>query len=162
LTYGASVDLQALKQTGGVVADTDTRSSATGQALRLSVDEFWRLVRDPVEDWELSNAKAYLTGNFPLTLETPNAIALQVLNTLFYELDLKELETFRARVNAVTTDDIQRVARQYLHPGRLSIALVGDAKTIVPQLKSVGFEQFEQVSIEDFDLAAVDLKRARR
>jgi zinc protease len=162
LTYGASVDLQALKQAGGIVADTDTRSQATGQALRLSVDEFWRLVRDPVDDWELNNAKAYLTGNFPLTLETPNAIALQVLNMVFYELDLKELETFRERVNGATTDDIQRVARSYLHPGRLSIVLVGDAATIAPQLKGVGFEQFEQVSIDDFDLTAADFKRARR
>ena len=162
LTYGASADLQALKQTGGIVADTDTRSEATGQALRLAVDEFWSLIREPVGEWELSNAKAYMTGNFPLTLETPNAIALQVLNMVFYEIDLKELETFRERVNAVTPDDIQRVARAYLQPNRLSIALVGDARSIGPQLKSVGFEQFEQVLIDEFDPTAVDFKRAGR
>ena len=160
LTYGASADLQALKQAGGIVAETDTRSQATGEALRLAVEEFWKPIREPVGDWELANAKAYITGNYPLTLETPNAIAVQVLNTIFYELDLKELETFRDRVNGVTVDDIQRVSRSYLQPGRLSIALVGDASAIAPQLRAVGFEEFEVVPIDQLDLSAVNFRRA--
>lgn len=159
LTYGASADLQALKQAGGVVAETDTRSEATGEALRLAVDEFWKPIREPVTDWELANAKAYITGNYPLTLETPDQIALQVLNAIFFELDLKELETFRDRVNAVGVDDIQRVSRLYLQPGRLSIALVGDARTIGAQLRAVGFDAFEVVPIDQLDLLAVDFRR---
>jgi zinc protease len=159
LTYGASADAQALKQAGGIVAETDTRSEATGEALRIAVDEFSRLQREPVEEWELNNAKAYLTGNFPLTIETPNAIALQVLNSIFYELDPTELDTFRERVNAITAEDIQRVARAYLRPNRLSISLVGDAKLISGQIKGVGFDQIEQVEIGDLDLTSVDFKR---
>ena len=116
LTYGASADLQALKQAAGIVADTDTRSDATGEALRVVVDEFWRLQRDPVNELELEDAKAYVTGNFPLTIETPDAIAMQVLNVVFYDLDVKDLQTYRERVNAIKVDDIQRVARCYLRP----------------------------------------------
>ena len=127
LTYGASADINALKDAGDIVAETDTRSESTGEALRLIVDEMWRLQRERVSERELGDAQAYLTGSFPLTIETPSAIALQVLNAVFYGLDLKELQTFRERVNAVTVDDIQRVARTYLHPDRLSIVLVGDA-----------------------------------
>jgi zinc protease len=160
LTYGASVDTQALKQAGSIVAETDTRTEATGEALRLAVEEFWRLQRERVHERELADAKAYLTGNFPLTIETPGAIALQVLNVLFYDLDVKDLETYRERVNAVTVDDIQRVARRYLHPGRLSIALVGDADRILPQLKRLGFDRVERVSIDDLDLTAADFRRA--
>ena len=79
--------------------------------LRLIVDEFWRLQRERVSERELGDAKAYLTGSFPLTIETPDEIAMQVLNDVFYGLPLSELQTFRERVNAVTVDDIQRVAR---------------------------------------------------
>jgi len=160
LTYGASADTQSLKQTGGVVADTDTRSEATGEALRLAVDEVWRMQREPVQERELEDAKDYLTGNFPLTIETPDAIALQVLNAMFYELDMKELRTFRERVNEVTVDDIQRVSRLYLRPSRLSIVLVGDARTITAQLRRVGFNEFEVVSSDALDLTAADFKRA--
>ena len=159
LTYGASADTNALRDTGDIVADTDTRTETTGEALRLVVDEFWRIQRERVSEHELQDAQAYLTGSFPLTIETPSAIALQVLNAVFYGLDLNELQTFRERVNAVTPDDIQRVARQYLHPDRLSIVLVGDASAFAKQLPGAGFAQFERIPLADLDLAAVDLRR---
>jgi zinc protease len=159
LTYGASADTNALRDAGDVVADTDTRTETTGEALRLTVEEFWRIQRERVSDRELHDAQAYLTGSFPLTIETPSAIALQVLNAVFYGLDLNELQTFRERVNAVTPDDIQRVARQYLHPDRLSIVLVGDASLFAKQLPGAGFDQFERVPLSDLDLGAMDFKR---
>ena len=159
LTYGASADLVALKEGGKIVADTDTRSDSTGEALRLLVDEMWRLQRQRVSERELSDAQAYLTGSFPLTIETPGAIALQVLNAVFYGLDLQELQNYRERVNAVTVDDIQRVARTYLRPDRLSIVLVGDASKFQNQLAGAGFDQVERIAVSDLDLTAVDLRR---
>ncbi|MCA1558855.1 MAG: insulinase family protein [Acidobacteria bacterium] len=161
LTYGASADTNGLKEGGDVVADTDTRSDSTGEVLRLIVDEFWKLQRQRVQPRELADAQAYLTGSFPLTIETPSAIALQILNAVFYGLDLSELETFRDRVNAVTVDDIQRVAKEYLHPDRLSIVLVGDAAAFAKQLPGMGFEQFERIPLGELDLASVDLRRQR-
>ena len=50
---------------------------------------------------------------------------MQVVNALFYGLPLDELQSFRERMNAVTVDDIQRVAKAYLRPDRLSVVLVG-------------------------------------
>ncbi len=159
LTYGASADVNALKDSGNIVADTDTRSQVTGEALRLIVDEFSRLQRQRVQEGELADAQAYLTGSFPLTIETPSAIALQVLNAVFYGLDLNDLQTYRERVNAITPDDIQRVAKEYLRPDRLSIVLVGDASAFAKQLAGVGFDQFEKISLADLDLGSADLKR---
>src|SRR5207249_6817964 len=86
LTYGAQANMDALKDTGDFEAETNTRSDATGEVLKLIVDEFWRLQRERVGTVELENAKAYLTGSFPLTIETPESIAVQVVNVLFYGL----------------------------------------------------------------------------
>jgi zinc protease len=158
LTYGASADLNALKDTGDIVAETDTRSETTGEALRLIVDEIFRLQRQRVQSRELNDAQEYLTGSFPLTIETPSAIALQVLNAVFYGLDLNDLQTYRERVNLVTVDDIQRVAQQYLRPDRLSIVLVGDASVFAKQLAGVGFDQVERIPISELDLASPDLR----
>ena len=131
------------RESGAIEASTNTRSGATGEVLRLMVDEFWRLQRERVSERELSDAKAYLAGSFPLTIETPDAIATQILNVLFYGLPIEELQSFRQRVNAVTADDIERVARVYLRPDRLSIVLVGNASTFSSQLPRVGFGTFE-------------------
>ncbi len=161
LTYGASADLDAYRQSGDIVAETDTRSEATGEVLRLMVDEFFRLQRDNVREEELADAKAYMAGSFPLGIETPDQIASRVLNVLFYGLPLEELQTFRERVNAVTVDDIQRVTRAYLRPDRLSIVLVGNAAAFSAQLARVGFRDFEIVAQQDLDLSAADLRRPR-
>ena len=160
LTYGASANYRAYKYGGSFIAETDTQSSTTGQALRLAVDEFFRLQKEPVDPRELRGAQDYMSGNFPLTIETPAAIAMQVLNQLFFGLDLDELETYREEVDRVSVADIQRVARQFLFPDRLSIVLVGDASTFVDQLKAMGFEQFERIPAGQLDLNAPNLRKA--
>ena len=159
LTYGASAETQAMKQAGDYVAETDTKTETTGEVLRLTVDEFSRLQRNRVYEPELRDAQAFLAGTFPLTIETPNEIATQVLNAVFYELPLSEIPTFRERVQAVTPDDVQRVAQAYIRPDRLSIVLVGNARAFVSQLRAVGFTDFEVIPIEQLDLMSGALRR---
>ncbi len=162
LTYGASADLDTYKTAGGIVAETDTRSSATAETLRVIVDEITRLQRERVYDSELGSAQNYMVGHFPLTVETPDAIATQVLNQLFYELPLEELQNYRERTVSVTPEDIQRVARGYFHPDRLAVVLVGNANAFINDLKGVGFGDYERIPIDQIDLLAADLKRSSR
>ena len=162
LTYGAEANTEARKDAGDFVAETDTRTDTTGQALRLMVDEFSRLVRERVGQRELADAQAYLAGSFPLTIETPDQIATQVLNVLFYDLPVAEIGSFRERVLAVTPEDIQRVARQYVRPDRLSIVLVGNARAFASQLLELGFGAYEVIPVDQLDLMAPNFKRDRR
>jgi zinc protease len=162
LTYGASADAEGRKQAGDFVAETDTRTETTGEALRLMLDEFSRLQRQRVSERELTDAQNYLAGSFPLTIETPNDIATQVINNVMYELPVDEIGTYRERVLAITPDDIQRVAREHIKPDRLSIVLVGNAKAFVSQLRSVGFTDFEVIPIEQLDLMSATLRREPR
>jgi len=159
LTYGASADLDTYKMTGAVIAETDTQTSNTAEALRVVVDEFTRLQRERVYDEELLGAQNYMVGHFPLTIEVPDAIATQVLNQLFYDLPVEELPRYRERVLRVTPDEIQRVARWFIRPSQLSIVLVGDADKFVNDLKGVGFGSYERIPIEQIDLMSPDLMR---
>jgi zinc protease len=159
LTYGASVDADTLKRSGAFVARTFTRPETTAEAVRVLIEEFWRLRREPVSEEELSTAKAFVTGRFPLTIETATAIGAQVLEVLFYELPVGELQTFRQRVNAVTVDDVERVATGYLQPDRLTIVLVGNAGALVDQLKRAGIGRVEVIPLADLDVTAPDLVR---
>lgn len=159
LTYGASADMDAFKLGGAIVAQTDTQTATTGEALRIMVDEFARMPRVAVGQRELAGAQAYLSGSFPLGLETADEIALQVLNVLFYDLDVRDLETYPERINAVTAEDVLRVSQAFIMADRLSIVLVGDAGEVLPQLKRVGFEQVEVVPMADVDLTSATLRR---
>ncbi|MEQ1757070.1 MAG: pitrilysin family protein [Vicinamibacterales bacterium] len=162
LTYGAEADTDARKDAGAYVAQTDTRTATTVEALRLAVDEFTRLQREKVGLRELTEAQAYLSGSFPLTIETPNEIATQILNVVFYGLPANEVGTFRERVLSVTPDDIQRVSRAYIRPDRLSIVLVGNARQFVQQLAGMGFSSIEIIGIDQIDLMSPTLKKAAR
>ena len=159
LTYGASADLETYKLAGAVIAETDTQTANTAEALRVVVDEFTRLQRERIYDEELMGAQNYMVGHFPLTIEVPDAIATQVLNQLFYDLPVEELPRYRERVLRVTPDEIQRVARWFIRPAQLSVVLVGDADKFVNDLKGVGFASYERIPIDQIDLMSVDLKR---
>jgi zinc protease len=159
LTYGASADLDGYKYSGAIVAETDTQTANTAEALRVIAEEFSRIQRDRVHDSELQAAQDYAVGHFPLTIETPDQIATQVLNQLFYELSVEELPKYRDRVLGVSPDDIQRVARFFLRPDRLSVVLVGNAAEFVGTLKGVGFGEFERISIDQVDVLSADLKK---
>jgi hypothetical protein len=51
------------------------------------------------------------------------------------------------------------VARTYLRPDRLSVVLVGNATGFAPQLKGLGFERYDLVSLQDLDVTTADLRR---
>jgi zinc protease len=162
LTYGAEADTQAFKQAGDFVAETNTRTETTAETLRLTVEEIARLQRQRVFERELADAQAYLAGSFPLTIETPNDIATSVINAVFYELPIEEVATYRERVQAITPDDIQRVARQYIRPDRLSMVLVGNARAFLPGLRDVGFTDYEVIALDDLDIMSATLKKETR
>jgi zinc protease len=159
LTYSASADMNAMLLAGDFTAETDTRTEATGEVVKLMVDEVWRLRRDRVRDQELGGAQAYMTGSFPLTIETPADIARQVLNVVFYGLSLDELRTYRQRANGISADDVQRVARSYLEPDRLAIVLVGNAAAFKDQLKKAGVGKYELIGLAELDLISADFKK---
>ena len=147
LTYSASADMNPMLLAGDIIAETDTRTEATAEAVRVIVDEFTRLQRERIGDAELAGAQAYMTGSFPLTIETPGAIARQVVNVVFYDLSLDELRTYRQRANAVTPDDVLRVARTYIQPDRLSIVMVGNAAAFKDALAKAGFGTYELIPL---------------
>ena len=159
LTYGASAETEGRKLAGDVVAETDTRTETTGEALRLMIQEFVRLQTQRVPERELVDAQAYLAGSFPLTIESPNDIASQVINYVLYELPLEDIPTYTKRVTSITLDDIQRVAQAYLKPDNLSVVLVGNARAFIPQLRAIGLNDIETIPVEQLDLMSATLKR---
>jgi hypothetical protein len=159
LTYGASADLESYKAAGNIVAETETRSEATVEAAGAVVDEFYRLHRDAAAARELGDAIAFLVGGFPLTIETPDAIATKIVTALFYGLPLKELDTVRERFNAVTVADVERVTRAYLKPDRLSVVLVGDASQFAGRLPRQRFGKVEVIPLAELDVTTADLRR---
>lgn len=82
--------------------------------------------------------KSYISGNFPLRLETPNAIATRVINLKLYDIESDYYDKYVSKVNALNVEDIHSAADKYLHPDKLVISIAGNTKEVKDSLKQLG------------------------
>ena len=115
-TYGAYTRLETKKLTGEFEATAEVRSAVTGDSLKEFFYELDRIRNDKVGDAELADAKNFLTGVFPLRAETQEGLTNLIVNQHLYGLAEDYLQTYREHVDAVTADEVQRVAVKHVRP----------------------------------------------
>ena len=134
-TYGAYSNLDARRLAGTFRATAEVRTAVTGASLHEFFYELDRIRKDAVSDEEITNAKSYLSGVFPIRIETQDGLIDQLVNIKMLDLPDDYLRTYRDQVNAVSTAEIQAVARKYVTPDDAAIVIVGDAAEITEQVK---------------------------
>jgi zinc protease len=134
-TYGAYSNLDARKLAGTFRATAEVRTAVTGASLHEFFYELDRIRNEAVSKEEITNAKSYLTGVFPIRIETQDGLIDQLVNIKMFDLPDDYLHTYRDRVAAVTTEEIQAVANKYVTPDAAAIVIVGDATAISEQIK---------------------------
>jgi predicted Zn-dependent peptidase len=145
-TYGARSNFNPRYYPGDFSVDADVRTEVTDTSISLIIEELNRIVNEEVTDEELSSVKSYLTGIFPIQLETANAVATRVINLKMYDLPKDYYDTFISNVNKLTKKDIINAAKKYIHPDNLYFVLSGNANEIKVKLK-----RFGEVRIFDTD-----------
>lgn len=146
-TYGAYTRLGTKNRAGDLEATAEVRTAVTGDSLKEFFYELERIRDEKVGEQELGDAKNFLTGVFPIRAETQEGLTNLIVNQHIYSLTADYLQTYRDNVDAVTVDDVQRVAVKYVHPDEMAIVIVGDAGEVLPQAK----EYAETVEIFDAD-----------
>jgi zinc protease len=134
-TYGAYSNLDARRLAGTFRATAEVRTAVTGASLHEFFYELDRIRDDAVSEEEILNAKSYLSGVFPIRIETQDGLIDQLVNMKMLDLPDDYLSTYRDSVNAVTTEEIQTVARDYVTPDKAAVVIVGDAAEITEQIK---------------------------
>ncbi len=133
LTYGIYSLFDAREYLGSFQIVVETKNKNTNQALFEILKELKKIIEQGVSQTELSEAKAYLTGSFPLRMDT-NGKMVRLLSAMeLYGLGLDFPEKYTKLINQVTAEEVLRVARTYLKPDNFLLVVVGDQKEI--QLK---------------------------
>lgn len=134
-TYGAGSG--AVERPGPSLfqATTQTRNEVADSVLATMLELMDRIRSEPVPAEDLSQAVSYLTGSFPLTIETPGQIASQVASNTLLGRSPEYLEAYRTRIAAVDAAAVQSSARTLLHPDRAVVVVVGDATVLYDRLK---------------------------
>jgi zinc protease len=103
-----------------------TTNAAVGEALRLVRQEVGKMARGEVDEATLKDAKTYLTGSFPLRLTSNDAIAGMLVSMQVNDLGIDYLDKRNGYIEAVTLEDLRRVAARLYDPERLLVVVVGD------------------------------------
>ena len=134
-TYGAYTRVDAKKLAGDFEATAEVRTAVTGDSLKEFFYELNRIRDEKVSDDELADAKSFLAGVFPIRTETQEGLTNLIVSQELYNLPKDYLQSYRDDINAVSVDEVQRVAKKYIFADRMAIVIVGDAEEIIPQAK---------------------------
>lgn len=136
LAYGAGSGLDAMRGTGSIAARTQTKNQTAAEVVALMTAEMARMGAAPVPEAELATRKAVLVGNFGRGVETTDGIAGILGEYVLDGVPLGELQSYTAKVEAVTPAAVQAASAALLDPKAASVAVVGDAKQFLAPLKT--------------------------
>lgn len=119
-------------------ASTQTKSSTAHKALALMMDEVNKIRSAPVDDDELAGAKDSYINRYVFNFDTAGDIVERLMRLEFDNRPADELQKYIDNIRAVTKDDVLRVAKKYLHPGKMTIMVVGKPEDFDAPLDDFG------------------------
>lgn len=156
LTYDASSGFEAQRQAGSFTVGTFTRTEKTADAVRMIVDLLNEFKENPATPEEFTDAKAFLHGSFALATETSGQIADRILSAALHDLGEDYWTGYRARLEALTIEQVRSAVQRFLEPDKLAIVAVGNANAFSKELATYG--PVTVIPQQELDLIAPDLR----
>jgi zinc protease len=126
LTYSIHSSFRGRKEPGKFEVVVQTKNEFAGIAVKEILAQMNTIRKEPITDEELEDAKLFLTGSFPMRLETSRRIADFLAVKEFYNLGDDYIEKYPEYINSVTKEDVLRVAQKYLDPENYVLVIVGN------------------------------------
>lgn len=139
-TYGARSSVQSDKYVGEFSASTSVRNSVTDSAIVESIKELNRILTEDIDADGLARVKSKYTGNFVMGMQKPRTIANYALSIETNNLEKDYYKTYLKKINAVTIEDVKRVANKYFLKDNLRIIVVGKGSDVVESLEKLPYE----------------------
>ncbi|MEJ6020765.1 M16 family metallopeptidase [Ramlibacter sp. PS4R-6] len=125
LSYSASSGFSPGLHAGAFTVSLQTRPDQAQQALQVARDVVARFVADGPTADELKAAKGFLVGGFPLLIDSNRKLLDNVSNIAWNDLPLDYLDTWTAKVEAVTAAQVKAAFARKLQPDRMVTVIVG-------------------------------------
>ena len=119
-------------------ATAEVRNMVTDSSVVELLKEVNRIKNEPVTSEALKNAKAKYAGRFVMALESPQTIARYALDIKLNDLPNDFYTTYLEKINAVTADDVKRVANKYFKTENARIVVVGKGSEVLENLEKTG------------------------
>ena len=130
LTYGIGTSLMGYDNAEVVVGQTRVANASTAEAVDLIRKEWARIETEGITEAELQATKTYLTGAYPLRFDGNGPLATIMVNMQLIGLPPDYPKTRNDKVNAVTIEDVRRVAARLYHADDLRFIIVGQPEGV--------------------------------
>ncbi len=130
LAYSVYTYLYPLNHAGIFAGGVATENKSVGQSLDLIKQELVRAANEGLTEQELRMAKDYLIGSFALRFDTSSKIAAQLLAIQLDNLGIDYIDKRNGEIEAITVDDIKRVAKRLMEPKSLIVTVAGEPEGI--------------------------------
>jgi zinc protease len=144
LVYSIDSYFQAALFPGSFQVVLETKNQSANQAIAMVLEQIKRIQESQVSDAEIESAKKFLIGSFPLKLDTQSSIVSFLLQVQIYGLGLDYIDKYPGYIRAVTKEDVQKVARQYLHPDNYVLVAVANQSVAGIKVASSGAPSSKQ------------------
>ncbi len=131
LTYGVYTYIAWLGATEYIGGSVASANGTVGEAIDVVAAEWKRMADGGVTPEELDKAKKYMTGSYALRFDGNAKIARVMAGMQLDGFVPEYINTRNERLNAVTVEDIARVAKEHLHPDGLRFVVVGQPEGVV-------------------------------
>lgn len=138
LAYSAYSAFQASRDIGMFFVTCETKLESTNRAISIALEEIEKMKKSPVDAEELAMAKETFKNQFIFRFTTSASIVGQMVDIEYEGLPLNYLETYLDNVEAVTQEEVQRVAAKYLCPDKINILVLGDKEKFDKPLDNFG------------------------
>ena len=128
LAYSVASFFDPGKYPGSFQIILQTKNSSAREAIDLSLEQLERIQKEPVSEKELEGAKKYLVGSFPMRLDTQAKLVNFLCQVEYYGLGLDYPEKYPSFIKSISTEDVLRVAKKYLHPKNNLLVVVANLK----------------------------------
>ncbi len=132
LAYSVYTYLSPLDHAAPYMGGVATANGRVAESLDIIRAELARMRDRGVSAEELADAKTYLTGSFPLRLDSNDKIARLLVGIQLDDLGIDYIERRNGYIEAVTLDDVNRVAASLLRPDELQVVVVGNPEGLEP------------------------------
>ncbi len=138
LTYGIRSSVLTLRSSGTVFVSTFSKNPTVVETINVALDQIKRLKSGAIPAEDLDKARNFLAGIYPVRIESPEALAGQILDIELLGLDPDYINQYARRVRGVGIDAVKKAASRWMPLDDLAIVVVGPAATLKDALSAIG------------------------
>lgn len=126
-----------------------TQSESTAEAIEAIFEQIRRLQNEPVSEQEMKDTKDRFLNSLVFEYDSRASVLNERMSYDYAGMDPETFDRLVEEIQAVTVEDVQEVAREYLHPDSFHILVVGNGEELGGQLERFGEVNLLDISIPE-------------